>query len=161
MFTISKDEFSKIHNAKCSLHSVIGRLDGIVSEKITEDLKKVLTGIDQALRNAYDQEEKDFDAKSSHYESVSKQSGFRSIWSNYDVADMNSKHPFPEAHTLLYANHWEGAAVRAGILGDTWVDLYRAADQCIKLSGDKHHIFIEDFTADQTEEGVLVLSTGS
>jgi hypothetical protein len=50
--------------------------------------------------------------------------------------------------------------VSAPIEGPLWVDLYRAADQCIQASGDSHHSFIEDFMR-ELDQAKLLLTTGS
>lgn len=43
----------------------------------------------------------------------------------------------------------------------TYADLWRAADYLIGLSGDNHHIFIENFTVDSTQPDVANLVCGS
>ena len=47
----------------------------------------------------------------------------------------------------------------AKVEGNTWLDLYRAANEVVEKSGDTHHIFIENF--DMTEDGNLELFCGS
>ena len=49
--------------------------------------------------------------------------------------------------------------VAVPIDGNTWGDLYKAADSAIKLSNDDHHIYIEDFK--MLENGDIELITGS
>jgi hypothetical protein len=45
------------------------------------------------------------------------------------------------------------------IAGNTWLDLWQAADTAIRKSGDSHHTFIEGFH--MNKQGQLELSTGS
>jgi hypothetical protein len=74
------------------------------------------------------------------------------------VDDLNQPHPFA-ASEMIYRAHWGAKSVVVPIAGTTWLDLWRAADCAIKLSGDSHHIFIEDFQINL--QGQLELSTGS
>jgi hypothetical protein len=114
-----------------------------------------------ALRGAYDQDQADFDRKSGHYEEVCKELSLSSCWSLYEVADLHQPHPFPDAVQVVYRDHWGPKEICIGIRGSTWADLYRAADQAIAQSGDRHHVFIEEFRPNPQEPRQLMLSTGS
>ena len=85
--------------------------------------------------------------------------GFVSMWSIYDgVNDPYEPSPY-EARTMVYQDNWAEpveVSLPAGKL--TWLDRWKAADKCIKQSGDTHHIFIEGF---RPNGGVLELITGS
>ena len=81
---------------------------------------------------------------------------FQSIWSGCDIK-FNTKHNLPHS-TIIYSKHW-GKPVEVEIAGNTWLDVYKAADECIIKSGDMHHIFIEDFRP--TKDGKMELLTGS
>jgi hypothetical protein len=47
------------------------------------------------------------------------------------------------------------------IEGKTWLDLWRAAEECIVASEDSHHIFIEAFYPERNDPTTLSLGTGS
>jgi hypothetical protein len=79
----------------------------------------------------------------------------------YEVKDLRTAHPWPEHTILTYQGMSEVGEVKVRIEGPLWTDLWKAADQAIKLSGDGHHIFIEDFTQSKTRDFELCLSTGS
>ena len=79
------------------------------------------------------------------------------VWSIYDV-NLDDKHPFEGAKEVVYSDHWGQGIVADVISGDTWGDLFLAADSCIRSSGDDHHMFIEEFIMRGSH---LLLTTGS
>jgi hypothetical protein len=106
-----------------------------------------------------------------------------SMWLMEDV-NMEGPHPFPEALFLLHDEYSLGdeqgnfifdiLPITVPIPGKKWIDLWRAADLAILLSGDPDHIYIEGFDADvmesksrcasrkkKTKIPVVWLSTGS
>lgn len=83
----------------------------------------------------------------------------KSTWSVRGVQDLSLNHNYPSAIKVVYIEHWGKETVEANIQGQTWLDLYKSADKCITDSGDKHHVFIEDFVP--LENGRLELITGS
>ena len=89
---------------------------------------------------------------------------FVSVWSIFGVNDF-SVVPFPGITTLRYEEHW-GPKDRPLVhhfedqVGPpTWMDLWKAAESLIRLSGDTHHVFIEAFSPRGT--GTFYLQTGS
>ena len=148
--TLSPEEFKIIHNTLWDLE--YRGMDGRVgAERIRE-----------ALKGAYEQDNRAFETKHDHYRSIQERDGFRSIWSLYEVNDLDSIHPYHDAEYVVYDQHWgeSGETVRK-IAGPFWSDLYRAADEAIRASGDSHHLFIESFTPIRDKPGHLRLSTGS
>lgn len=101
------------------------------------------------------------DEKFDHFLNTQQLCGFHTDWSLYEVDDLNTKHPFPQGCEVVYlkGEHWGDHDQIVPVEGDTWVDLWRAADQAILGSGDSHHCFIEEFTL--TNGNQLVLRTGS
>jgi hypothetical protein len=81
-------------------------------------------------------------------EEVAAANGFAdSVWS-IENTDFAAKHPYPKAKSMRYVTDYLG--VQSGveeipIPGPTWLDLWRAADQLLKNSADKHHVYIELF----------------
>jgi len=113
-----------------------------------------------------DWDEDDFTRKMNKARDMADQYGFNhSIWSMYEVIDDMDRHPFPDrtGKLLVYKDHWgeETVAIRIGGTA-TWIDIWRAADQAIKESGDSHHQFIEGFyRIEFQDEPALELQTGS
>ena len=95
-----------------------------------------------------------------YWNGVREANGLQAVWNLPRESGMNCNgtHPYAGATTLLYGSYWGPVAVRVPVQGHTWLDLYRAADQAIRESGDDHHIYIERF---DREGNTLVLSTGS
>lgn len=99
------------------------------------------------------------EAKMKHYETVGKMLGCTdSTWSMYGVEDMAAEHPYSNVTKVVYKDHWGKNPVNAPVLGNSWVALFVAANECIRLSGDVHHRYIEAFEQDGDQ---LILFTGS
>ena len=155
---LTAQEFKDLHNGLCEVRNVFRSMEGVVSRKLLGRAEDAWKLIDGALKNAYAQDEAVYERNSKHYDAISEEHGFKSIWCVHEVTDLNT--PFAGAAThVLYKDHWGPGDVLVPIDGNTWVDLWRAADEAIKKSCDNHHIFIEAFIPG--DEGVLVLSTGS
>lgn len=157
--TLTAEEFKTVHNALCELRTIYGMLDGVVREPITDKMSAAIQSIEKGLRGAYDQDNEAFDRKWNHYRTVQEAQGFDTIWSLYEVEDLNGEHGFPADSFVVYSEHWGGETQHCAVYGRTWIDLWRAADQCIRNSGDTHHRFIEIFTLKNGNE--LHLTTGS
>ena len=140
--TLTADEFKTIHNILWELEF----------SKNTDPVQAA-GKIREALKGAYAQDNQAFSKKHDHYSSIKEQFGFASIWSLYEVTDLNAKHNAPSDAFVVY----EGQ--HCAVYGETWVDIYRAADNCIRNSGDQHHIFIEGFELKNGNE--LHMYTGS
>lgn len=67
-----------------------------------------------------------------------------------------TSHNLGPVHTIVYRDHWGDQEARESVDGNTWRDLYLAADRCIRDSGDHHHVFIEALKPGQ-EPGELEL----
>lgn len=108
--------------------------------------------------------DKDFDRKFDYYNAKREEMSLTSVWSIYEIEDLESEHPFGEGVEVVYAkdqNHWGNRTVSIPVAGKTWSDLYVAADGCIRGSGDNHHIYIEQFIPSSTNPKILFLHTGS
>ena len=144
--TLTADEFKQIHNTLWELQ--YQDLDSkIGAERIRE-----------ALASAYEQERLAFENKSAHYEQVCDELGLNTVWSIYEVDNLNERFPFEGVSTVTYKDHWGEKPVVKPISGSTWAALWVAANACIRDSGDNHHVFIENF---KQSGDTLILSTGS
>ena len=145
--TIKAEDFKTIHNVLWELQY----RDGV-------DVDAAVEKIRGALEDAYAQESNVFERKNNHYSQVKEELGAQSIWSIYEIADLDQPHPYQSGLFISYKDHWGAEAQHCAVYGNTWRDLYRAADNCIRNSGDEHHIFIENF---RLVGNNLVLTTGS
>ena len=101
----------------------------------------------------------EYEAKHMSFYEIKEANGFVSMWSIYDgVNDPNELSPY-EGKTMTYLDNW-GEPVEVTLPPGklTWLQLWEAADKCIKESGDKHHVFVEGF---RKNGGILELITGS
>lgn len=145
--TLTADEFKTLHNALWAL--------GCLSNEKVDEQVEIIRG---ALKGAYDQESKDFDRRSTHYDEVRNSLGLTTAWSIYEVDNLSEPHPYEGVTTVTYKDHWGDSPVVTQINGSTYAALYVAANACIRDSGDEHHVFIENF---KQVGDTLILSTGS
>jgi hypothetical protein len=153
--TLTADEFKKLHNGLCDLDYMSHRLS--TSEGM--QLAVIVKTLRDSLAGAYEQDNREFERKHDYYDRVRKELGLQSIWSIFEVNDLDDRYPF-EATKVHYKDHW-GNPMTTDIVGATWKALYVAADKAILDSGDNHHVFIEQFTPSKEDSSILVLSTGS
>ncbi len=155
--TLTAEEFRTIHNSLCQIRSVQGSLEGVVREEITTRLEKAIANMEQGLANAYRQDDEVFDTRNKHFTHVQSAHDLQSVWSLYEVADLYAPHSYPASYKIKYNDQYTHIDTPRA----EWIDLYIAADDAIKASGDSHHIFIEAFTPIAGEPGVLRLTCGS
>jgi len=155
-YTLMHDNFSSIHNARCNLLSLIERIDGVVNEKVVDELKRINAHLTEGLADVYEQETKDFDSRSMHYEKVRDANRFMSVWSIFEVDNIFDLSGI-KGRELAY----EGKVVPLPGGNLQWWDLWRAAENVMKASGDTHHVFIEQFAPRKNNPAVIELVTGS
>ena len=149
--TLTAEEFKVIHNS-------LYYLDCLGNDRVTE----LVTKMRDALKGAYEQDNKAFKNKSDHYDDVRAQLGLTdSVWSIYEVDNMADRHPFEGVDRVVYKDHWGEKTSSCSVNGLTWAALYIAANACIRDSGDEHHIYIEQFRPSKDDPRTLILSTGS
>jgi len=141
--TLTADEFKAIHNALC-----LARADNV---------EETVSTIREALSRVYEEEELVFNSQMDHFSAAQKSEGFISVWSEYDVTDIRSAHPYPADAVVVYDTY--ESVIRVPVEGPTWLDVWRASEKAILKGGDRHHIFIEKFDVKNRNE--LHLWTGS
>ena len=161
--TLKAEDFRTVHNTLCELREVEQRLNEVISEQMVQRLHRVIKGFEQGLADAYRQDNEQFESKMDYYSQFQKNNQLKTIWSIYElpIHGFLGEHPYKGAQQLAYRDHWGDEPVFAEIQGTTWADLYRAADQCIRNSGDDHHCFIEQLKPNPAEPLQLILQTGS
>lgn len=150
--TLTADEFKVLHNSLWEL----GCIDNPKVQELVERIRSV------ALKGAYEQDNDAFDSKFSYFNRFQTENNLRAVWSIYETTAPGGfleNHPYPSDVFVVYKDHWGGKTVHCAVQGSTWADIYRAADHCIRNSGDDHHVFIEHFELKNGNE--LYLTTGS
>lgn len=159
--TLHSEDFRTVHNTLCALRSLVQSMDGVVSDALAERAQKIVSEFERGLADAYQQDNEIFDRKMDHYSEFRRSQGLEnSIWSMYEVDNLHEPHPYGKDAKIVYTEHWgKGDKTDAyPIEGDTWGDVYRAANRAIAESGDEHHVFIEGFVK---KGEALHLVTGS
>ena len=161
--TLTAEEFKQVHNGMYRLNLAIDSVADVIHPSLLKELLQAQKEIRQGLEGAYQQDSDSFDNKNEHYSEMKDALGLKSIWSIYEVDELGDQHKFGDKPVqLAYHDHWgNNGPVFVEIKGGTWVDLYEAADQAIRLSGDEHHVFIEAFRVNPECPEQLILTTGS
>lgn len=159
--TLTPEEFKQVHNGLCNLENTLSRLEEVLNQDLFMRLRKAAGEIRRGMAGAYDQDHKASDRKYNLFKSFAEENELKSTWSVYEVENFGDPHPFTNATTLNYKDHWGEKEATVAIKGNSWGDLYKAADECVKLSGDSHHAFIEAFRQSSINKNVLFLVTGS
>lgn len=153
-YDITSKQVSDIHNGFLYLYQALDlaketfrdESDFVVKLRMAEKYLKPIRDDVVARKDTY--EDKLYDM----FKLIGQKNDFRSIWSIYSVSDLNSTHPFTSNKFLRHFNGQEP------IPGNTYLDLWKAADSLIRQSNDMH-IFIEGFR--KVNSDVLELITGS
>ena len=153
--TLRGEDFKTIHNTLCDLRGLVQRMERSMIK--VEEFDRIIEGFQMGLKDAYEQDGSAFDRKMDYYNQFRIENSLSANWSifNLDEGEFFNLHPWQGAKEIRYNE------TSAPILGPTWGDLYRAADEAMRRSGT-HHSFIEEFgpyTAG--DNSVLWLSTGS
>jgi hypothetical protein len=158
--TLAAEDFKTIHNTLCELRGLAQRMEQSMV-KIGE-VERIIESFEAGLKDAYDQDNAQFESKMDYFSEFKAANGLQAIWSLYELSlqGFEEAHPYPSDAFIVYTQHWgDGAKDRHyPVLGSTWGDVYRAADLAIRESGDTHHCFIEGFEVKGLE---LHMYTGS
>jgi hypothetical protein len=166
--TLAPEEFVRLHNGLCSLHSVQRRLEDVLNPMLMKQLNDAVNEIRGSLSNAYAQEKTAYTLEQAAIAEVEKKHCFVTIWSvgaGFTAAEDFNKPAFAGLGPLkTYSMTYEGSEVLVPPSGEhnsiTWLDLWKAADNLVRMSGDLHHRFIEGFYFDARDPKIK-LSTGS
>ena len=153
--TLRGEDFKTIHNTLCDLRSLVQRMETSMIK--TQEFDRIIEGLEMGLKDAYEQDNDQFDSKMAYYREFQRDNGLETVWSIYELPEGGffDLHPWQGASVLVYGR------TTVKIQGPTWADLYRAADLAIEESGDDHHCFIEGFAPYGTDNSMLELTTGS
>jgi hypothetical protein len=157
-FSFTAEQMSSLHNAKCKLFSVNEQVFKVLSPELLKEYDDVLHMLDKLLEPVYKEEDQLDRLADAAQNKVSRKHKLRSVWS-VDKRTNFTERVEPAPSSIQYINHWGPSKVSIEVTGDTWEDMWIAADRAIGFSGDTHHSFIEDFK--HIGDGVYELSTGS
>jgi len=98
--------------------------------------------------------------KVGYYEIFRENQNFKSFWRFFETNDFSDKSTYQSAKVLRYYQHFADECVEVNIDGNTWKDLYIAAESAIIRSHDTNHLYIKNFQLDALNHEVLILFTG-
>jgi hypothetical protein len=112
-----------------------------------------------------DDDMKAFGEKMDYFGEIRDENGFRSIWSIYEVKDINDRHPYGDITQMEYG-YAEPDEIVVPVRGPTWLDLYRAAEKAILRTYREEYfdacaVLIEGFTVNLRKSKRLTLETGT
>lgn len=151
---ISQENFKKLENSYIELHHLIQKLDDVVHPNIITELAKIKNDIHIAIKEEQDKEAVNFDKAYKHCSKIQEEHNLNSIWSIYENTNFDAKFSKNKVKSITY----QGVETTPDKVL-TWLEMWKEADKLIKLSGDDHHIFIENFN--EVTPGYYKLSTGS
>lgn len=155
------EDMEKIERLSPEVHSLAQNLDAF-SSKFSEQVKNINTLLSLTFEKYREKEEKVFDKKMDGFSKLQDKHKLWSIWSEYSISPSDMKKPFSDkpVESLSYESWGPTQNMKVGKIA-TWLDMWKAAEQVMKLSGDTHHQFIEAFVEDKKKPGHFKLVTGS
>lgn len=155
------EDMEKIENLSPDLSFLSQRLDSL-SPKFSSQVNNISNLLNETFKKYRENKEKSFDKKMSGFEKIQEKNNFWSIWSEYKISPSDMKKTFSDKaiESLSYESWGPKQTIKIGKI-TTWLEMWKIADNVMKLSGDKHHQFIEDFIEDKSKPGHFKLSTGS
>jgi hypothetical protein len=159
--TLTTEEFKNVHNGMCKLTAIMGELEDTIHPLLFKKLLQAKAEIAKGLEGAYEQDNNAFENKYSHYENVRNDLGLNTVWSMFEVNNLNDRHTFEGATAVVYKDWMTDKDIVVEINGLTWAALYVAANAAIRNSTDNHHVYIEGFEQSSIDSTVVFLSTGS
>jgi len=147
-YTVTSEQVSKIHNALVYLNYALD----IAKENFKDDSRIVreLTNASEYLtpvsKELNDKKDKDWDKMYKMADFVKELNGFNnSIWSIYEIKSFDDTSSVPSGSKLI--SYYSGKDISVTVEGSTWLDLWKATDKLIGLTGDMHgdHVFIEQY----------------
>ena len=162
-YNITWESYNQINNGRIELRQAIQKLKDVVHPDLLDQLVTAEQQMHQGLRPVFDEIEAEAQRWEEHVDFVEKLYGPfpNSYWSMREVPDLLEHHPFEGAWVVRYSESWSHEVHNVPIQGNKWVDLWIAANEAMRLSGDDHHIFIESLYPLDDAPGVLELVTGS
>lgn len=161
-YTITREQYDKINHGRIDFMQLKQKLKDVVHPRLLEQIEEAEKQMHEGLKPIFEQMQAEEQEWEDHVEQVEKLCGPfpNSTWSMREVPDLQAPHNFEGACVVSYREHWGKVPIRVEITGPLWVDLWRAANEAMKRSGDDHHFFIEAFS-ETSEPGVIELHTGS
>lgn len=147
---LTTEQYEQLSAIYPKLCAVINRLETIVKPEIVNELREMEKSFSKVFEATWDAEEDDFDENCDKLSSIAEEHGFVTVWSVGEVpATLINTSFSKEKKVVISYESWgkpvEVTVERTGKEGITWLQMWEAADKLVKMSGDGHHVFVEDF----------------
>lgn len=149
---VTQANLKNLMDIQYKFHSFSQKLEHM-SPQVKSDFQELQNAVQALFKEQREQDDKSHDEKSELFDLVREQHKFSSIWSIYKMSDFKEQFGFVEA--VEYQGHTEVVGTEV-----TWLQLWEIADRLIELSGDTHHLFVENFSK-KDKDIVHRLITGS
>lgn len=149
---VSQENLKNLMDKQYKFHALLGKMEHM-SPEIKSEFEELQQAVRELFKEHQQREDKAQSAKSNVFDKISEANGFKSIWSMYEVDDINAVFGYVEGVEYEGCSELVGTEV-------TWLQLWAIADRLIEESGDSHHLFIENF-AKKDNEHLHRLITGS
>lgn len=157
--TISKKDFDLLTSMYPNISSLKQHLENVIHPKYIKELDVIAKKLETVFTTFWKEEEQAWDKNYKALSKISDKNKFKSAWSISEVsADQLDNQFLSPVKQLSY----QGQVISFDSPKTlSWLDMWKEADKIIRMSGDGHHIFIEDFHEDKKNPGHYELSTGS
>lgn len=144
-FTITSDDVTKLHNAKCFLHLALDKCADLFKDdaSLVLNLKTAMQSLEPVALRLMKEKDKYYDRLDEVAKTVKTENNIRhTVWSIYSK-QLHENHGFPIGSKLTaYYTNLTGV-----VTGPTYLDLWKDLETLADLDQDHFgtHIFIEGF----------------
>lgn len=149
---VSQEKLKKLMDMEYRFYAFKNKLENM-SDSVNKEYDELSKAVRDLFKEQNDFYDKEQERKSEIFDKIQDQYGFESIWSIDEVNDINDIFGFVKG--IKYFDNSETVNKEV-----TYLELWKIAERLIALSGDHHHIFIENFS-EHKESGFHELQTGS
>lgn len=162
--SINREQQRDLHNARVFFQDFLDRYEDVLSERVKTDFNYALTHLIRAHDPIRAEENKRFDERHDHFQSMKALFKFKTIWSDFDIERLDENLPiqYLDMTHVKYDNQLVAVEPRPELGRVDWLAVWKAADKAIVDSGDTHHVYVEGFyKTGKDPEGVYQVITGS
>lgn len=157
--TLSKKDFDLLTSMYPKISALKSQLENVVHPRYIKDINEIASSMESVFNPFWKAEEEEGDKNFDALSKISDNHKFKSIWSISEISATNLSNDFPSP--VKQINYQDQSIIFDTEKTLSWLDMWKEADKLIRMSGDGHHIFIENFNKDKKNSGHYELSTGS
>lgn len=132
---VSQENLKNLMDKQYKFHALLGKLEHM-SPEVKAEFEELQQAVRELFKEHHQREDEAQANKSDMFDKISEANGFKSIWSIYEVDDINAVFGYVEGVEYAGCSELVGTEI-------TWLQLWAIAERLIEESGDDHHVFIE------------------